>query len=161
MKDLIEKYFNGETTLEEEARLRAYFSGDKVEESLQQYQSLFRFFEAEKGQQVSDDFDQTLLCRLEEGGGKVVLMQTWRRNLLRMAAVGAVLLIAFFFLEKPFVHPNVQAGIDWSKYEIKDEKLAYEETVKALKLVSAKLKKGSRKASREVEKVEKVSKYFN
>lgn len=160
MKTLIEKYFNGETSLEEEARLRAYFNSDEVDESLRPYQPLFSFFEKESQRALGNDFDPKLLSRLENEG-RVVRMKTWQRNLLRIAAVGAVLFGALFFLEKPVLTPAHQAGIDWSKYEITDEQLAYEETVKALRLVSAKLNKGSKKASQEVLKVEKVSKYFN
>ena len=88
-------------------------------------------------------------------------MQPWKKHLLRIAAVAAVLLGVLFFLEKPTVAPDQQAAINWNKYEITDEHLAYGETVEALKLVSAKLKKGSKKTSEEVEKVERVSKYFN
>lgn len=88
-------------------------------------------------------------------------MKAWGRNLLRIAAIGAVLIVAALFLRKPAAKPLQQAEIDWSKYEITDEQLAYEETVKALKLVSEKLNSGSKKAADEVKKIKKVSKYFN
>lgn len=159
MKNLIEKYFEGETTLQEEAELRRYFNSDEVDESLRQYQPLFRHFENEKAQGLSADFDQKLLERLE-GSAKVVRMQGRQRTWLRVAAIGAVLTGAFFYLQRP-VSPAQQQAINWDKYEIKDEKVAYDETVKALRLLSSKLNKGSKKAVLEVGKVEKVSKYFN
>lgn len=159
MKNLIEKYFEGETTLQEEAELRRYFNSGNVEPSLRQYQPLFRHFENERGQGLSSDFDQRLLQKLK-GSAKVVQMQRRWRVLLRAAAAAAAVAGIFFWLQRP-VSPPAQHAINWEKYEITDEKAAYEETVKALKLLSSKLNKGSDKTVREVEKIEKVSKYFN
>lgn len=45
IKRLLDRYFEGETTLEEEKRLRAYFSGDDVAEELQSYTDQFRYAE--------------------------------------------------------------------------------------------------------------------
>ena len=161
MKALIEKYFEGETSVEEEARLRAYFNDGEVAEELKIYQPLFEHFSQEQSQVLAEDFDEKLFQKMEAQEAKIVRMQSWPRQLLRVAAAAAVLVvgvIAFNQLNPP--QPQ-HASIDWSKYEITDEKVAYEETVKALKLLSSKLNKGSRKASHEVEKMEKVGKYFN
>ncbi len=161
MKALIEKYFEGETSLEEEAQLRAYFGSGAVDDDLKVYQPLFHHYTSEKELVLSDDFDEKLFQELEIAEGKVVKMRTWPKQLLRIAAVGAVLVAAMIFLQKTNTTQAQQAAVDWSKYEITDEQEAYEETVKALKLVSSKLKKGSKKASDEVGKMEKVGKYFN
>ena len=161
MKALIEKYFEGETSLEEEVLLRKYFSGGQVDEDLIAYQPMFQHFAAEREQVLADDFDEALFQKMEASELKVVQMRTWPRQLLRLAAVGAVLVTAMIFLQKSNNTQVRQASVDWSKYEITDEKLAYDETVKALKLLSSKLNKGSRKATEEVEKMEKVGKYFN
>jgi hypothetical protein len=45
---LIEKYFAGETSLEEEKILRGYFNGADVDARLASYMPLFQFFEKEK-----------------------------------------------------------------------------------------------------------------
>jgi hypothetical protein len=160
MKALLEKYFDGETSLEEEAQLRAYFKGEAVDDELRVYQPLFQHFVQEQGVALSNDFDDKLLQKLGANEAKVVQMRNWPKQLLRIAAVGAVLLIAMVAIWKP-QPPAQQASIDWSKYEITDERQAYEETLKALRLVSSKLKKGTEKATHEVEKMEKVGKYFN
>lgn len=161
MKALIEKYFEGETSLEEEAQLRAYFNSGEVDNELKVYEPLFQHFASEREQTLSADFDDALFQKMESAEAKLVKMRTWPRSLLRIAAVGAVLVVAMIFLQKSNTTHAQQASIDWSKYEITDEKKAYDETVKALKLVSSKLKKGSKKAVHEVEKMEKVGKYFN
>ena len=161
MKAIIEKYFEGETSLEEEARLRDYFSNDPVDEDLKAYQPMFQHFVAEREQVLADDFDEALFQKMEAPEHKIVQMRNWPRQLLRIAAVGAVVVAAMIFLQKSNSTQAQQASIDWSKYEITDEKMAYDETVKALKLLSSKLNKGTKKATDEMEKMEKVGKYFN
>jgi hypothetical protein len=162
MKALIEKYFEGETTLEEEAQLRDYFnSGQEVTEDLREFQPLFQHLAFQRGQVLSDDFDEALFQKMGVSDPKIVQMRSWPKQLLRIAAVGAVLIVAMIFLQKTNTTQAQQASIDWSKYEIKDEKVAYEETVKALKLLSTKLNKGKEKATKEMKQMEKVGKYLN
>ena len=51
MKDietLLNKYFEGETTCEEERRLRRFFAEGLVPEHLEVYRPMFAFFEAEQ-----------------------------------------------------------------------------------------------------------------
>ncbi|PZD79476.1 hypothetical protein [Mesonia sp. K7] len=48
IKSLIEKYLEGETTLQEEKALKAYFRSGDVDESLATYKVLFTFYEKEK-----------------------------------------------------------------------------------------------------------------
>ncbi len=160
MKALIEKYFEGETSLEEEAMLRDYFNNGEVEEELSAYQPLFQYIANEQAQALSDDFEEQLFQRLEIAP-KIVQMRQWPRQVMRIAAVAAVLVVAMLFLQKTNTTQAQQAAVDWSKYEITDEQQAYDETVKALKLLSSKLNKGTKKAEQEMEKMEKVGKYFD
>ena len=41
IEQLLERYWQGETSLQEEAILRSFFSQPDIPESLQQYQALF------------------------------------------------------------------------------------------------------------------------
>jgi hypothetical protein len=157
IKELIEKYFAAETTLEEEAQLRDYFNSVNVDADLQGYQPLFQTLEQESRKEVSTDFDRKLLERMQPGA-RVVRMRVWQRHLMRVAAVGILLAGAFLLLQPPA--PRQQA-INWEKYETTDPDLAYEQTKEALRLLASKLNKGSKKTIEEVSKTEKVSKYFN
>ena len=90
MKDietLLNKYFEGETTCEEERRLRRFFAEGLVPEHLEVYRPMFAFFEAEQkelaeisgtrpirekdknGQTVSDLQSQCCRCRHPATGG--------------------------------------------------------------------------------------------
>ncbi len=158
MKNLIEKYFQGETSLKEEAELKSYFNSGKVEASLQQYQPLFQHFEEESKLELNQEFEDNLFKKLNTEA-KVVPMRSWGRRLMRVAAVAAVVFASYLFFSEPQdpQHPQV----DWSAYEISDEQMAYEETVKALRLLSSKLNKGKNKTVKEVVKTESVTKYLN
>ncbi|HFA48611.1 MAG TPA: hypothetical protein ENJ95_06270 [Bacteroidetes bacterium] len=160
MKNLIEKYFDGKTSLQEEAELRAYFNSDQVEESLQQYQPLFQYFKNEKEVQLSEGFEAQLFEKME-GGAKVVKMKTWRPNLLRIAAVGAVLLAAFLYFYENKNTPPQHAQIDWSKYEVTNETMALKETEKAFEILASSLNKGKNKTAKELAKTEPAAKYLN
>ncbi len=48
--NLLEKYFNGETSLGEEQHLKAYFTSGEVAENHRMFVPLFRQFELEKGE---------------------------------------------------------------------------------------------------------------
>ncbi|MEO1261863.1 MAG: hypothetical protein AAFZ15_23875 [Bacteroidota bacterium] len=158
MAELLEKYFAGETSIEEETRLKAYFNGGQVDPALQQYQPLFQYFNQEQAVQLSEDFDAKLFRKMD-GGAKIVQMRSWRRRMLRVAAAIAVMLCAYLVFQKP--EPPQNHKIDWAAYEINDEQMAYEETVRALKLLSSKLNKGKKRTINEVVKTEPVTKFLN
>ncbi len=159
MTALIEKYFAGNTSLDEEATLKTYFNSGQVDTSHKQYQPLFQFFENEKDVELSADFDKKLFEKIDGGGAKIIQMRSWQRKLMRVAAVAIVLFGAYLFFNKP-INPEPPT-VDWSAHEINDEQLAYEETVKALRLLSSKLNKGKNKTKQEVAKAEPVTKYLN
>ncbi|WP_298224433.1 hypothetical protein [Flavobacterium sp.] len=50
IETLLEKYFEGETTIAEENELKRYFSSETVAPHLQQYQALFGYYATEKSQ---------------------------------------------------------------------------------------------------------------
>ena len=60
VEQLLEKYFQGETTIAEEKQLKAYFSSNDVASHLAKYQSLFGYFETQKGTQLSKNFHYNL-----------------------------------------------------------------------------------------------------
>lgn len=53
IEELIDKYFEGETTCKEEQEIRDFFLNDSIPEHLKEYQPMFAFFEEEKNHQNS------------------------------------------------------------------------------------------------------------
>jgi hypothetical protein len=67
IEQLMERYWNAETTLEEEEILRAFFSQEDIPAELSQYAPLFAYEHAEKAVDVlGEDFDEKMLQMIGE-----------------------------------------------------------------------------------------------
>lgn len=149
---LLDKYWEGETSLQEEEQLKQYFSNGKVAPEHLQFQPLFQFFKDEQDVMISDDFEKRLLNQIENEPQSKVRNLNWMHSIRSIAAVGIILLGGVFIfnqINKPAIVNPVAASDDrFSQYEITDEKEAYEATKAALLLLSGKMKKGTSKASK-------------
>ncbi len=144
-KTLIEKYFAGTTTLEEEKRLKAYFNSQEVvEKELEKYIPLFRFLDAEKSRSLPAGFERRLDAELS-----VPQARRFRLNPIRVAAAAAIFALAL--IAGTLVYREISpapeapvATIDWSKYEPKTKEEALQITRNALMKVSEGLNRGVR-----------------
>ena len=94
IEQLLERYFQCETTLKEEEILRSFFSQEDVPVWLTKYQTLFTY-EAQKEQLLDKDFDERILTMIEQGEpvkARVVTLTQRLMPLLKVAAVVAVIL---------------------------------------------------------------------
>jgi hypothetical protein len=116
---IIEKYFQGETSIAEEKELRSYFSKINVAPHLEQYKAMFGFFDHAKQQEFSKELLEKVKTR------KVV----W----LSIAASIAILLglVPFFMIDSNTVAPQKELG------SYKNPQRAFKETQKALALLSS------------------------
>lgn len=127
---LLEKYWNCETSLEEERQLQAYFRQSSVTESLQETANLFRYFEEQRKQNITDiSFDKNV--------GMKILMPKRRMasvlfNSMRFAA-GIVVLVVAVWLVRMEVREDSPAEMT-DTYD--DPRMAFEETKKALMMIS-------------------------
>jgi hypothetical protein len=102
---LLERYFNAETTLEEEARLRAFFCSDDVPARLEQWRNLFVVADDEV---LGDDFDSRILAMIDGESHKpsvkarVISMRSRLMPLFKAAAVVAIILTLGGALQAPF-----------------------------------------------------------
>jgi len=154
---LLEKYWEGETSLQEEETLQQYFNHNNVAPELKQFKSLFQFFKEEQDVMISDDFEKRLLQEIEKEQKVVpakIRKLSWMTSIRMIAAVGILLMGAIF------VFQNLQPKETdvWAKYEIEDEAAAIEATKAALALLSGKMKKGSKKATKGFSEMKAVTK---
>lgn len=151
-KTLIEKYFAGETTLEEEKHLKAYFRNEaSVEDGLKRYIPLFRFFKDEQARGLSADFEQQVTTKLSTPARRFHLKPI---RIAVAAAITALVLVAatLVYIEvnrTPETAPV--AAIDWSKYEPKTPEEAYKITRAALMKVSSGMNRGVGLAAEKVD----------
>lgn len=112
---LLEKYFEGETSIAEENELKAYFSSADVAQHLEHYKAMFGYFSSAKEQK----FDQQIPLKSKK------LQVAW----LSVAASVVILLGMFTFYNR-----NISQSEDLGTYN--DPEKAFEETQKALNLLS-------------------------
>ena len=92
IEQLLERYWQGETTLQEEAILRAFFCQPDIPDHLRKYQPLFVL---EKEEPLGDDFDARILGMIEEEDkpkAKVVTLTSRLMPLFKAAAIVAIIL---------------------------------------------------------------------
>ena len=116
IESLIEKYFQGETSIAEEQELKAYFSSQNVLPHLEQYKPLFGYFANAKEQKLSQE----------------VMPKTKKRNLGWLSVAASVVVLlgigTFAYLN------NETATQDLGTYD--NPEVAFAATQKALALLS-------------------------
>jgi hypothetical protein len=143
IKTLLEKYWNCETSLEEEQQLRAYFRGE-VPQAMSETAELFRYFEQQQKVTVSGkDFDAEVKKKIKEHrpAGKSVKMYF---NYARIAAGVLVMVAAGYFvrLEVRKAYPPEMEDT------FSDPRVALEETKKALMMISNSFNKAHKEAAK-------------
>lgn len=118
---LLEKYFEGETTIQEERELKAYFSSSEVASHLESYKPMFTNFQKQKEVQFT----------------KVLPLQPRKQNNVKWIGVAASLVALFSTL----LYFNSQSDSeDLGTFSSPEE--AFVETQKALNMVSTEVNKG-------------------
>uniref|UniRef100_UPI00404AFE13 hypothetical protein n=1 Tax=Flavobacterium sp. TaxID=239 RepID=UPI00404AFE13 len=123
--NLITKYFDGDTSLQEEKTLKDYFSKVIVAPHLETYKPLFNFIKTEKEQ-------KSTTLSMPQNNKK-------RNNWVAISAA-----VCLFSLGMLWIY-DAQVNQIEPEESIQDPELAYQETKKALLLVSENLNKGMNK----------------
>ena len=130
INELLQKYWNCETTLDDERELRAYFRGT-VPESLKDAAALFRYFDQQRNKTITDvSFERKLIDKLQSSPkGKITSLVY---NSMRIAA-GIIVLIMAVWLVRLEIRKSAPVEMS-DTYD--DPKMAFEETKKALMMIS-------------------------
>lgn len=156
ISELLDRYWEGETTVEEEAELKIAFARPDVPAHLKEAATLFQYYTTEQCKEILDEsFDARLLIRLESQTGseinsglpeKPILKLDSRRKLfttlIKLAACLFVVLGAALFYQAEQQKQREKQQVVQLEETYDDPQKAYEETKKALLLVSAHLNKG-------------------
>lgn len=133
---LLEKYYDGQTTLDEENVLLRYFSESEVPEHLQPDRDLFLGLAAEKTREtIHIDFEKDILGVIQQTeSAKEVHNRLIPQRLYWVSGIAASLMLiiaSYFFLQSNSIHDTYS-----------NPQLAYNETKKILTYVSTKMNKG-------------------
>lgn len=118
---ILEKYFQGETSIAEEKELKEYFSSSNVAQHLEQYRPMFGYFSQVKEQKSTQE----------------IPLQTKKRNVAWLSIAASVVVLlgigTFYFVSQKTTPPTV-AQSELGTYDNPEEALAA--TQKALALLS-------------------------
>jgi hypothetical protein len=136
---LLEKYFEGQTSVAEEQSLKEFFNGGPVPDHLEEYRPLFLYFKEEETIVLDDSFDEKVLARMQEP--KVIPMvavNTRRRYAIGIAASILLLIGVVFALRYEMFNRNGKNLYSASP----ENELAFVQAQEALLMVSANLNTG-------------------
>ena len=126
VETLLEKYFEGETTVNDDKELQDYFASPEVAPHLQQYASLFNHFAVAKVQQFKQEIPVFDIHKVENKYKK--------RNLAWISIAASVVVLmgigTYVFYDRETVTKSKGLGT----YD--DPELAFKATQKALSLLS-------------------------
>ena len=121
IEQLLEKYDNGETTLQEEQQLKNYFSQETVAPHLEMYKPLFTYFLVNQQEQFTKD----------------VPLKPQSNNWYKWISVAAV---AVIMLSVYFNKPDQDL---YGTYSPEEKELAYNEVKQSLEMISSHFNKGA------------------
>ena len=109
IKQLLERYWNCETSLEEEDILRTFFSQEEIPSELEPYKALFAYQLGEsQDEALGDDFDQKMTAIIEGEGSqkpqkaKVISLTERLKPLFKAAAIVAIFITLGNAAQVPF-----------------------------------------------------------
>jgi hypothetical protein len=131
---LLEKYWQAETTIEEEQALAAYFRGPNVAPELEQYADVFAYFDEELKITPSPDLEARIL--------QTIQTTPFRWGLLSAAAAIVILFCSIFLLTPATQKPNTIAAKTTIHDTYDDPEKALAAVRHALLIASAHLNEG-------------------
>lgn len=141
IEQLLERYWAGETSLQEEAILRNFFSQDEIPAGLIRYKALFTYQQEALKQHIADeDFETRLLAKTEEIPVKAQRITLAQRlmPLYKAVAVVALSLILGNTVQNAFGPDKQATDYNYNAYKdtYSDPETAYSQMADALRMVS-------------------------
>lgn len=144
IEELLDRYWIGETTLQEEQELRSFFMCEELPAHLYRYRNLFVYQTEQKQVALGQDFDERIMAIVEPPvvkAKRITLVQRFT-PMLKAAAMIAVMFTLGTVLQRSFF-ADEEADYDYATYTdtCEDPEVAYKQISSALLLVSEGLNK--------------------
>lgn len=139
IEQLIERYWRCETSLDDEKRLKEYFTSNEVAPHLMQYKALFAYQVKQSEAGLDSHFDDKVLNRVTQPTTvriKPILDERWFVPLLKIVAV--LFIVAYIANVAQDIFPSQQVEYDYDAYTdtYDSPEVAYQEITSALLMVS-------------------------
>lgn len=148
IKQLLEKYYDGQTSLDEERLLKDYFRYRPVPAELETDKELFLHLSSEPRVHLDNTaLEQKLEAWIDQQKpkGKKVRMTSWRFQMAGVAAMLAIVVTCYFTLFRPNnTNSNPTVAV---KDTYKNPEVAYAEAKRTLLYISQQLNKGTQPLS--------------
>lgn len=142
VKQLLEQYYKGKTSLEEEQSLSNYFQKEKVPEEFLADKIQFQFYHNANKEVTAKDYIKALPYQPT----KTAILTPFIKRIVGIAASFLIIVGGIYFLNQ------INKKNELAAQQLEQSKQAYAETKKALLLVSEKLNKGTQ----ELHKISKI-----
>lgn len=148
IRDLLDKYYDGETSEEEELKLKEFFKQQNIPDDLIREKEIFSYYgQMERVQEPSAGFESRIMAAIDEEESKAKHGRS--RLLYAVSSIAAGLLIltgSYFFLTRDSGPRDTYS----------DPEIAYAETMKILYDVSVRINRGT-KALEPVTKMQEIT----
>ena len=119
IEQLLESYWQGQTTLQEEAILRSFFSQTNLPQELRKYQPLFTY---EKEEPLGDDFDARILNIIgDEPKAKTISFTRRLMPLFKAAAIVAIILTLVNAAQAPWNYGWDNPKDEYARYHLRQQ----------------------------------------
>lgn len=144
IRDLLEKFYEGETDRSEEKILKSFFLSAKVPACMESDRQLFLALHEESSLKVPDGkgFEERFFDSV--AGDKKFYLKRSRTIYLRFAAIAASFMLiagSYFLIVQEY--RTERNGLSYQEYSPEDTEKAYDEAKNALLLVSSVMNKGT------------------
>ena len=159
IEELLKKYWNAETSIEEEKELKMYFRNNEADlpNHLKEVANLFLYYDREKAGRTDRSFDRGLFSHLDDYTSyKINNSRNFSKSFLKIAAAIVFVILISIGVQQLIVNNNPEKTVVASTYE--DPEKAFEETKRALLFISAKLNEGKEHAAEGLATINKVNK---
>lgn len=139
IEQLLERYWQCETSIEEESKLRSFFTQEEVPAHLLPYRNLFVYQQVQQEVGLGDDFDARILAQVEAPVVKAKRLTLVSRfmPLFKSAAVIALILsLGNVAQHSFFAGDTLDYNYDAYKDTYDDPEVAYKQVSSALMMLS-------------------------
>lgn len=141
VKILLDKYYDGETSLDEEKFLKAYFESEQVDPSLREHAAMFSFIRSEAGVKAGDGLEE----KITDGLSASTSIPFYRhgRFWVYVSGIAASILFLLTLVFETRINQDHKDTLDGTAYTREDARKAYDQTRIALAYVSEKYVAGT------------------
>lgn len=158
IQTLLDKYFEGSSSLAEEKELRTYFQEEEVPQEWEAYKELFVWQGEEQELSLPSGFENKVLTQIE-AQQQVGFVRRFLQHPLSRAAAIVFLMMGMWWAyqtDTQQIEEGVTAEINWEQYQPKSKEEALSITRNAMIMLSKELNKGTARVAKEVVKVRQL-----